>query len=517
ARDVTERVVARRALAEERERLLVTLRSIGDGVIATDAQARITLMNGAAEEMTGWREPEALGHPLEQVFEIYNELTGARAQNPVAKVLATGQIEGLANHTTLVSRDGTRRLLADSAAPILTSSGVTAGVVLVFQDVTEKERLERELAKMNKLESLGILAGGIAHDFNNLLTGILGNIALARMDVADRADVNEVLEEAEQASSRAKSLTQQLLTFAKGGEPVRRTVSLPALLREATTFSLRGSLCTADFRLPPDLWGVKADPGQIAQVIQNLVINANEATSGGGLVTVTAENTALTAADAMPLTPGNYVCITVSDSGSGIEPHVLPRVFDPYFTTKPRGSGIGLAVVYSVVVKHDGYVTVDSEPGKGARFRVYLPSAQQGDRHPASPVVTAPTQPSRALVMDDEDTVRRVTRRMLERLGYEVATARDGAEAIDLYTQARGQGHPFSVVILDLYVTGGIGGRETLSRLRQLDPGVRAVVCSGYSSDPIMAQYARHGFGAALDKPFSLESLQEAIACTTAG
>ncbi|MHB0878864.1 MAG: hybrid sensor histidine kinase/response regulator [Anaerolineae bacterium] len=513
--EISERTRVETALAQERERLLVTLRSIGDGVIATDADGRVALMNPIAEAMTGWREGEALGRPLGEVFDIRREPSDDPAPDPVARVLQTGAVQGLANHTVLVSRDGTRRLLADSAAPIIGHGNTIAGVVLVFQDVTETARLEQELAKMNKLESLGILAGGIAHDFNNLLTGILGNIILARLDTADRPPVGEALLEAETAATQAKSLTQQLLTFARGGEPVRRPLALPELLREATAFSLRGSRCTSRFVLAPDLWSVKADAGQIGQVIHNLVLNAGEAMPLGGVVTISAENLPVTAEDALPLVPGNYVRVTVADRGCGIEPQILHRVFDPYFSTKPDGSGIGLAVVYSVAVKHDGYVTVESEPGKGTSFHVYLPSVDRPDR-PQMDDRIGGDGATRVLVMDDEDTVLRVAKRMLERLGLEATTAKHGAETIELYTRARQQGRPYGAVILDLYVTGGIGGKETLSRLRQVDPSVRAIVCSGYSSDPVMAQYAYHGFCAALDKPFALDRLQEAVAAAVA-
>jgi two-component system, cell cycle sensor histidine kinase and response regulator CckA len=515
-RDVTEQRLAESALAEERQRLAITLRSIGDGVIATDAQARVTIVNRAAEAMTGWLETEAVGRPLSDVFCIYNELTGARVPDPVGRVLETGQVQGLANHTVLVSRQGGRYILADSAAPIVAESGETVGVVLVFQDVTERHYLEEERAKVNKLESLGVLAGGIAHDFNNLLTGILGNIVLARSDVEDRVEVRDLLREAEQASLRAKGLTQQLLTFARGGEPVKRPVSLPALLQDATTFALRGSGVTPRFDLPPDVWPVQADPGQLAQVVQNLVINARDAMAGRGVVTVAAHNLTLTDAESLPLLQGPYVRVTVADEGHGIPGELKSRIFDPYFTTKQKGSGLGLAVVYSVVVKHDGYVTVESEVDRGSSFHVYLP-ALAGEGPTAPPALPTVPHKARVLVMDDEEIVLRVAKKMLERLGYEAVIVTGGSQAVTLYREATEAGRGFDAVILDLYVPGGMGGTETLSRLRTIDPEVRAIVSSGYSSDRVMAQYAAYGFVAAMDKPYSMETLRTIVSMIVSG
>ncbi|MHB0876297.1 MAG: PAS domain S-box protein [Anaerolineae bacterium] len=509
--DVTEQREAERALAEERQRLAITLRSIGDGVIATDAEARVTIMSRAAEAMTGWSEQEAMGKPLDEVFTIFSEITGDRAQDPVRRVLETGQVQGLANHTVLVSRDGIRHVLADSAAPIVADGSRPVGVVLVFQDVTEKHYLEEERAKVNKLESLGVLAGGIAHDFNNLLTGIMGNIILARMDVPDRPEVDDTLEEAEKAATRAKGLTQQLLTFAKGGMPLRKTTPLAGLLSDAASFALRGRNSQLSMVAADDLWLADIDPGQIGQVIQNLVINADDAMPGGGLITIRATNVVVTEVDMLPLPPGPYVSFTVEDGGMGIPKDIQSRVFDPYFTTKAHGSGIGLAVVYSVVVKHDGYVTLESELDKGSTFRVYLPAATyDGTARAAAAAGDSPCQ-AKVLVMDDEEIVRSVAERMFRRLGCEVQTAADGADAVRLYHQALADGARFDVVVLDVYVPGGMGGPEALARLKEMDPGVCAIVSSGYSTDPIMGDHAEYGFAAAVDKPYRMEDLSAVL------
>jgi PAS domain S-box-containing protein/excisionase family DNA binding protein len=514
--DVTELRQTQDYLAQERERLAITLRSIGDGVIVTDAEACVTLMNPAAEAMTGWPEAEAAGRPLDEVFVIFSDRTGEPASSPVARVIETGLVQGLANHTALVSRDGTRRVLADSAAPIRGANGRPVGIVLVFQDVTEQRHLEEERAKVNKLESLGVLAGGIAHDFNNLLTGILGNLVLCELEAGGQPELEELLSESERAATRAKGLTQQLLTFARGGDPVKRQVALPELIEDAASFALRGTRATASFRFAADLWPVGADEGQLAQVIQNLAINANEAMPRGGTVTFSAENAGPEEIAPLPLGPGSYVRVTVTDEGMGIPSELRARIFDPYFTTKPTGSGLGLSVVFSVVVKHDGYVTVDSEPGRGSRFHIYLPATTSAAPPPPT-VAEEQAAQGRILLMDDDEIVLRVARRMIERLGCEVDVAREGQQAVDLYLRAMEEGRPFAAVILDLYVPSGLGGQETLARLRRLDPEVRAIVSSGYSGDRVMARYAEFGFAGAIDKPYGLDELRAVIATTVQG
>lgn len=272
-------------LVEEKKRLEVTLHSTGDGVIATDIEGNVTVLNRVAEQLTGWTQEEAIGKPLNEVFHVINENTRKRIPNPVATVLETGRIVGLINHAVLISRDGTERIIADSGAPIHDELGNLFGVILVFRDITETRRLEEELHRLDKLESIGTLAGGIAHDFNNLLTGIIGYISLARRHVEPQSKADKGLIEAEKASWRARDLTQQLLTFASGGLPIKKTVSITELIKESATFALRGSNVKGEYSLPDDLWRVEIDEGQINQVMTNLVINAVEAMPGGGYST----------------------------------------------------------------------------------------------------------------------------------------------------------------------------------------------------------------------------------------
>jgi PAS domain S-box-containing protein len=509
-KDITERKRMEEALAAERERLAVTLRSIGDGVIVTDAQGRVTLINKVAETLTGWTEEDAIGKPLSEVFYIINEDTRECCENPVERVLETGGVVGIANRTVLIAKDGTERIIADSGAPIHDREG-TIGVVVVFRDVTERRRMEEELQKMERLESIGVLAGGIAHDFNNILTAILGNISLARM-YTDLDRIFERLAEAERASMQAQSLTQQLLTFSRGGAPIKKTVSIAELLRDSVSFALRGSNARCELSIPDDLWSVEVDEGQIRQVISNIVINADHAMPRGGIIKVRAENVTIGAEDAIPLEDGEYVKIYIEDRGIGIPKENLDSIFDPYFTTKQKGSGLGLATSYSIIKNHEGHITVESELGAGTTFHIYLPASPEAVPTEKKEAEEKPIMgEGRILVMDDEKHVRDTVAAMLNSLGYKVTTSVDGAEAIELYKDAKESGQPYDAVIVDIVVPGGMGGRETIQRLMEIDPEVRVIVSSGYSDDPIMADFSRYGFKGAIAKPYKTKELSEVL------
>lgn len=380
---------------------------------------------------------------------------------------------------------------ADNVSPLLVS----------ILDITERKRLAAEHQKMEKLESLGILAGGIAHDFNNLLTAILGNISLAEASV-NSVETRDILLNAEKACLRARHLTQQLLAFSRGGQPIKTPVSFARVIEDTALFSLRGSATRCVFHLADGLWPGIADEGQISQVISNLVINADQAMNGSGQVTIGAVNVVINDGESLPLQPGNYVKISVSDQGPGIPRKDLSKIFDPYFTTKENGSGLGLSVVYSVVRNHGGHLTVHSQQGTGATFSVYLPASP--DLVPGD-LSERPKQhlgSGSILVMDDEEIVRNVTAEILRSLGYEVMTAHDGAEAIDLYTRAMKTATPFDVVIMDLTIVGGMGGKEAVQRLIEIDPSVRAIVSSGYSNDPVMSHFRDYGFRECIVKPY---------------
>jgi PAS domain S-box-containing protein len=379
---------------------------------------------------------------------------------------------------------------------------------IVYEDLTERRRMEEELLKIQKLESVGILAGGIAHDFNNLLTGIIGNISLAKMSARSGERAFDWLKEAEKASARAKELTQQLLTFSKGGAPVKKKASLNGVVVDTCEFILRGSNCRCEFDLPNDLWQVEIDEGQISQVINNIAINADQAMPAGGVIRVSARNLVLDRACELPLDPGQYVKVSIRDQGAGIWKDSLPRIFDPYYTTKQKGSGLGLATAFSIMKKHDGYITAESEPGHGATFHLYLPGFPEEAR-PAPPEEKEkpPAGKGKILLMDDEELICQVASAMLAHLGYEVQSVRDGMAALEMYERERRASRPFDLVIMDLTIPGGMGGRETIGRLLDMDPHARAVVSSGYSNDPVMASHARYGFCDVISKPYRISEL----------
>ncbi len=510
-RDISKRKRIEEELAAEKERLTVTLRSIGDGVISTDLLGNIISVNQVAEELTGWNENEAIGKPLPNVFHIVDEFNRKRCEDPVRKVMQTGGVVGLANNTILIGRDGKEHVIADSGAPIRDSQNKIIGAVLVFRDITEKRKMEAELVNAQKLESLGVLAGGIAHDFNNFLTAIIGNLSLAKIDSKPGDQVLVLLNEMEKASLQAKNLTQQLLTFSRGGEPVKKFVNLTELVKNSATFSLRGSNVRCEFSIPQDLLPVDVDEGQIGQVINNLVLNADHAMPEGGIIEICAENITLTADSEFSLPAGPYLKTSFRDHGVGIGPDHLPKVFDPYFTTKQKGSGLGLTVAYSIIDKHNGRMTVESELGHGTTFTIYLPASEKPAGQPADEEKRLFIGKGKILVMDDEEFIRDLAVQMLSKIGYEVSVAHDGNEAIEMYRHAQIRGEPFDTVIMDLTVPGGMGGKEAIRKLKTLDPNVKALVSSGYSNDPIMSNFRDYGFLGVVKKPYRIQDMSDAL------
>ena len=500
ARDITAEKEARAELARQKERLRVTLESLGEGVIATDPEGRVTLMNTMAGRLTGWPPEQALGRTLEEVLPLA----------PLPDDETTWQHEPGSGTARLAGRDGVERVVVTTLTEIPGEGDEPAGRVIVFRDVTEERRRETERARTQHLESLGVLAGGIAHDFNNLLMALAANLEAARRRTPAADPAFQRLSQAEAACFRATELTRQLLTFARGGEPVRRRFHVGPLLEEWGEFALRGANVAVKVDVEPDLRAVDGDPGQIEQVVTNLVINARQAMPQGGTVELRASNLTIPAPQG-DLGPGDYVCLEVSDEGIGIPAEHLSRIFDPYFTTKQAGSGLGLAMVHSIVKRHGGSIRVESRPGRGTTFRIYLP-AVSGVEQDAPPEAGAPPGGGgRVLVMDDEDMIRDVVQELLEDIGYRVEGAADGAEAVERYREAMGRGEPFDVVILDLTVPAGMGGREALERLKEIDPHVKAVASSGYASDPVLADPLRYGFLAAVPKPYRINELARVL------
>jgi PAS domain S-box-containing protein len=517
AEDVVVRRRAEAELASEKERLAATLSSIAEGVITADHAGRIVMMNPVAERATGWPLANAQGYALFSVFQIFDRTTRTPLPNPAADILGDARTGAASVHRVLLSsRSGGEILIDASAAPIQDSAGQVVGAVLVFRDVTESTRTEEQLHKTQKLEAVGVLAGGIAHDFNNLLTGIFGNINMARTTMTADAPAASWLDEAAAVLEDARGLTRQLLTFSAGGRPATEPHAIGEILRRSARFVLSGSRVSADLNIPDDLWPCDIDPLQIRQAVDNIVLNARQAMPDGGHVRIGACNTEVATGAAPRLCVGRYVEIVIADDGPGIPTNIQGKVFDPFFSTRPNGNGLGLASVHSILTQHGGTVDLESAPGAGTSFRLRLPASDAAPRRRSehtghlepAPVTQAAT---RVLVMDDHPEILRFMRAVLERKGCAVDLAADSHEALALFRRARADGRPYGLAILDLTIAGGPGGVETAAELKAIDPTLRAIASSGYSNDDIMAEPEKFGFVGTLPKPYTLEELVAAV------
>jgi PAS domain S-box-containing protein len=387
-------------------------------------------------------------------------------------------------------------------------------IVVILTDITERELLRNELIKMQKLESIGVLAGGIAHDFNNILTGVMGNLSYAQVLLEPGHKARAPLDSAEQASARAAELTRQLLTFARGGEPIKQATSVAALINESMSLVLRGTKVRGEALVDANVWAVEVDSGQISQVLNNIVINAAQAMPDGGVLRIFAENEMVEEGASPALAEGRYVRIRIVDTGCGVAPETLDRIFEPYFTTKESGSGLGLASAYSIIARHGGAIAVESEVGRGAIFILHLPATLD---NPSSEPPLETARPGtrsdrpRILVMDDEAPICDIATAMLDFLGYEADACADGAGAVQLYQKALAANQTYAAVVMDLTIPGGMGGKEAARRILAMDPAARLIVSSGYSHDPIMADYQTHGFSGVLAKPYKVMELGRAL------
>ncbi len=511
--EINIRMLAEKALAAEKERLAVTLHSIGDGVITTDTKGEIVLINDAAETLTGWPQAEAKEHLFSDVFHSIDEKTKAPSEDPVETIVAMDQPITFEKIEILVSRDGSERIIALSATPIRDNDQTILGVVIVFRDITEKRKMEEELLTAQKLESVGTLAGGIAHDFNNLLAVILGNISFAKMLTDPSSKIYERLTDAEDATIKGKELTYRLLAFSRGGESSKRITSLKGIIKDSARLTLSGSNIKCTFTFPGDLWQVEIDEEQIRQVIHNVVMNAKETMPRGGKIKIRAGNITLSPEDTVPLPEGEYVKISIEDHGGGIPEEDISRIFDPYFTTKEignvKGMGLGLAICYSIIKNHGGFMTAESQPSVGTTIHIYLPAYKEETHATGEKPVNFGG--CRVLYMDDESALRDIAGEMLGHMGYEVEFARDGAEAIKMYSEAAASKKPFDVVIMDLTIPDGMGGAEAVRKLREIDPGVKAIVSSGYANDPIIKDFKKYDFSGVIAKPFDVDELVRVI------
>jgi len=503
---LTDKISIEQELDQQKKRLLTTLHSIADGVVATDTEGNIQLLNKVAEQLSGWSHEKAQGRNVSDVLDIESseqEDTLNRANSLSAKLNKES--------FTLTSRSGREYKVTMSSAPIYTEEQEVIGNVVVFRDETEKLKTEEELFKAQKLESVGLLAGGIAHDFNNILSGIFGNIELANIKLTGDTTVKNHLQIALDSLQRAKSLTGQLLTFSKGGEPLIEAFDLKQMLMDVVPFNLSGSSVFAHYNIEENLKQVDGDPGQISQVISNLVINAKHAMPTGGTLTIKAQNSSVQKST----TGHNSIELIITDSGTGMSQEVQDKIFDPYFTTKENGNGLGLSMVYSIVDKHKGSISVESVPGKGTTFSTVLRACDSvtnvTKQGPDTFSQRRKGDTLRILLIEDDPVVQEVLTATLTATGYSVDVASEGETGVAMYQETFSHGASYQLVISDLTIPGGMGGKEAVLKILAIDPDAKVIATSGYAMDPIMAQYDKFGFKGRIAKPFRLQDVQREI------
>ena len=527
---------------------LTTFDAIHDAICLVDLDGKILRCNQAMIKLLGKLQKEIIGRTI---WELMFGKPESIEDCPMARMLKTRSRE-----TKVLAKDD--HWLQITVDPLTDEHNNLIGGIQIISDITERKQAEEEIRRLNlelkekleertkelkqtyeklsaakerfyqaqKMESIGMVAGGVAHDFNNFLTTILGNIAIAKMSLIPEDRIFKTLTKAEKAALQAEDIAQQLLVFSSGGKSVKKVVAIKELIKDSVSFALRGSTVKCEFSIPEDTWSIEVDEKQIRQVIYSLITNAKQAMPEGGTIKVHCENVTIGAEDHPPLTAGEYIKLLITDQGIGIPKENLAKIFEPFFTTKPNQSGFGLANAYFIIQKHSGYIDVESEEAVGTTFDIYLPAVDKviiqavpeksktGKTIESTEIiipsdVTATTQTfkGKILVMDDGTDVRDTLGAILNIFGYTVEAVHDGAKAIELYKKAKEDGKPFDGVILDLTIPGGMGGKETIKRLLEIDPNVKAIVSSGYSDDPVMADFRKYGFSGSVPKPYSIDEL----------
>jgi PAS domain S-box-containing protein len=506
--------------AREKQRIELILRLMADGVVVVDREGRVQLLNRVAEELSGWQNADAAGKPVSEVVRLVNDKSRLPFDSPALRSMDLGSYFPPKDGTVILSRANTEQAVAASASPLRDGENKIVGAVMILRDLSAKQLVaaEAEQLQQERLDPVGTLAGGIAHEFNNIFTVVIGNLSLAKMFLEPEDKVYPLVDKSEQESLRAKELTRQLLTFSKGGAPVKKPLAPSVMIQTAVQKCGPDKSPRCKLVLPGDLWAMDVDEGQVGQAMDHLLAHAFEAMPEGGDVVISAENLEIGVDTKLPLSPGRYVKVSVRDHGPGLDPERLKSIFDPFSTLKKSLSGLGLAAVYSIVKRHQGHIEVDSHLGKGTTFLLYLPASAQEAKADAAPAAPAAKPKDdviegsgRVLIMDDEEPVRFAISNMLQLIGYEVTETADGAQAVESYRRAKAEGKPFDAVVFDLVVPNGMGGKEAMQKLLELDPKAKAVVSSGYSHDPVMAYHRHYGFTGAIGKPYTLAQLSRVM------
>lgn len=519
-REITRYKLLQQAFLEEKERLDVTLRSIADGVIAIGSNGSIRIINWMAAELTGWEQEHAIGRQLAQVLVLEDRTANSRTRlgDPAAKILKSGKVEasGSGQNWILIANSGNEIPVEYSCAPIM-KGGEVMGAVWVLRDVSEKKELEEESVRAQNLEALGVLAGGLAHEYNNILTSTLGYISLAKKFMLPESKMAARLNKVEKAGLRAKEISSRLLTFSRGGEPVKTAGDIVKAIKRAVRLVSKPAGIKVKWHVDKGIWPTVFDPEQICLACRNIVLNAYESMPSGGTISISVANSKTAELKLPRLKKGNYIEIAITDSGCGISEEDIANVFAPYFSTRKKAGGMGLTTAYSIVRRHGGWIRIKSPAaqGKGTTITVFLP-ANMPEKMAVPETVPPraaplPTCKEKVLVMDDDIFVREVAQELLETLDYEVVVTENGEEAVREYRTALNTGTPFAAVILDLVVPVGMGGKECIQELREIDPNVKAIVSSGYSNDPVIANYRQYGFRGVLPKPYQIQELNSVL------
>lgn len=510
--EISERILIEEKLRESEERYRDLFEHATDLIQIVRPDGSFDFVNRSWLDTFGYTSAEAKNL---SIFDVIHPECKDHCANMFHQVMKDGRADKI--EAVFITKDG-RKIVTEGSANCKIVDGKPVYTRCIFRDVTEKKRMEKELLNAQKLESIADLAGGIAHDFNNLLTGILGNISLAMMGLDGADKTYKILATAEDATLRASSLTKKLITFSHGGAPIKEEADLAEVVTDAANFALTGTNIKTDLSVARDLWMVEIDKEQMHHVINNMVSNAKDAMPLGGTISITLENISVMPTDRQELKEGKYVSVTIKDTGDGIAEEYLPRIFDPYFTSKQmndsKGTGLGLAVCYSIIKKHKGNIAVNSSAGGGTAFTIYLPAipaVQQELPTETNQTDSPASQKQKILVMDDENVIRDIASQTLDHFGYAVQCAKDGDEAVEIFLKATESGQPFNIALLDLTIPGEEGGKDVVRRLLDIDPGVRAIVTSGYSNDPVMQNFTEYGFSGAIAKPFTLDELNRVL------